>query len=824
MNPFVDQGALEEVIHSCPEQTIQIPNEVFHDPQFQSELANFLHAINGWNSDDHTRWHEYRPRYTTQLLTGILRTVGRPAEVTHIAKRVVRRVGGWHNKRYRSEPWFFIKVTIQSSLDRSPLGRAAYKKFMLFFISNLANYAANTSLSSNLFHLMAAKILRRFRKLGATSVPKLLSDSVMQTCTRLSDALDSRCIQAKIIQRASPPWNPSQLDLTRDIQLSLPHCSEYLSRPPTNHGTNSLNTPVLHSPLRGSLRDFLSSEGIFFEEAYHQDPRVALYDLEQVVKQGIDDWIACVTDVDEACIQLEVLVEKYMFGVKRISGISSSGFYKPSDPQHHSVALLTIIELWVALDKLVVKKIPILADYSPEIPMDLFPILLLETMNHHRLCRAHRYLSVRHAQSHPGSSVFSEEFTERSFPIRYYDSSPHLQYLKYRIGGNLLPTAPLHAKVVLFELQCPVSFEAWRSATIRLLQFFHGWKLSGTWENGSYPLKSIPVTGIPGLQCYSVKHRRALINLAYSDPQCEDKLIYTIRGYGTPRELLQTPTLAILAYFAYKIPSGVYADSELGKYLTTTTHMSNKVLSAQADCNADLSLHEFIAFGHVRSGGSLQWMNILKELRSRTLNFRRPEVHLLLAQASAQVGPLSNTGELVWHQDLQDAPFCHILLDELESLFVDVGAGSSDGPVMGIISILASLLASGPCEAISKQTFQLLRNVRGKTFDWVNELLYDVIKSPTNKECRQVLWNMAAICRSTFNVDPAIMHKLLHSAQDIEIALTCAFLMRTTAPTDFPSKCDPSVLLTTSLIATRQTRTLLTTPLMAIHHCQTCAL
>ena len=113
----------------------------------------------------------------------------------------------------------------------------------------------------------------------------------------------------------------------------------------------------------------------------------------------------------------------------------------------------------------------------------------------------------------------------------------------------------------------------------------------------------------------------------------------------------------------------------------------------------DLPLHEFIAFGHLWSGGSLQWMNILWELCSRNLNFRHHEVHLLLAQASSQVGPLSNTGEFIWHQEPQDTSFCHALLDELESLLVDAGAGSSDGPVMETILILASLLASGPSEA-----------------------------------------------------------------------------------------------------------------------------
>lgn len=656
-------------------------------------------------------------------------------------------------------------------------------------MTNLANHAANASLSSYLLHLMSTKILRRFRKLG-TSVPEWLSDSVMQTCARLSDTLDNRCKQAQIVQRASPLWNPSQLDLTRDIQLPLPHCSEYLSTSLTNHGTNPLNTPVFQPLLRRTLRDFLSSEGMFFKEAYRQNPRVALYDVEQVVKQEIDDWIACVTDVDEACIQLDVLVEKYMLGVKHISGIFVDQPHKPSyDPQHLSVALLTMIELWIALDKLVAKKIPMLAGYSPEIPMDPFDRFLLKTMNLHRFFRAHQYLSARHAQSHPGSSVFSEEFTEHSFPVRCYDSSPHLQHLGCRIEEDLLPTRPLHVKVVLFELQCPVSFEAWRSVTIRLLDFFHCWNL---FRDASDCLpKSMPITKIPELRRYGVRHRRAFVSLAYSDPECRDTLIYTIYDGDTPRTLLRHPTLAILTYFAYQIPSGIYADSGLQRYLTTTTHTSNEVLSAQSHCSADLSLHEFIAFGHVRSGGSLQWMNILKEVHGRTLNFRRPEVYLLLAQASAQVGPLANTGELIWHQDLQDVPFCHILLDELENLIVDVAAGSSDGSVMGTIPILASLLASRPSEAISKRTIQLLRNVRGKTFDWVNELLYDAIKSPTNKECRQVLWNMAAICRSTFDVDLAIIHKVLYSAQDIEIALACAFLMRTTVPTNFSSMCDP---------------------------------
>ncbi|KAF8129296.1 hypothetical protein EV363DRAFT_1451295 [Boletus edulis] len=347
--------------------------------------------------------------------------------------------------------------------------------------------------------------------------------------------------------------------------------------------------------------------------------------------------------------------------------------------------------------------------------------------------------------------MFCQQFTENSFPVRYCNSSPYAEDLRCRIQGDALPTEPLHMKVVLFELQCPVSFEAWRSSTIRILDFFCDWKLFDTDTDRLYLANSIPISKVPGLQRYAVRHDRALISLANFS---EDKLLYVIYDDHKPRKLPQELNLRDLGRFTYEIPSGPYEQ----KYLTATTHTSNEVLSAQADCQMDLSLHEFIAFAHLRSGGSLQWMNILRELHSRSLNFRRPEVHLLFAQASTQLGPLADTGELIWHQELQDDSFCHALLDELESLFFDVGVGSSDGPVMGTITLIASLLASGPSEAISERSLQLL---------------------PER-------------AREDIRLDPDIMHKLLHSAQDVEIALACALLMRALVPPNFPSLDTPS--------------------------------
>ena len=210
-----------------------------------------------------------------------------------------------------------------------------------------------------------------------------------------------------------------------------------------------------------------------------------------------------------------------------------------------------------------------------------------------------------------------------------------------------------------------------------------------------------------------------------------------------------------------------------------TSHTSNDVLSAQADCPADLSLDEFIAFAHLRSGGSLQWLNILRALRSRSLNFRRHQVHYLLAHAAFQVGPLDpTTGEWTWHQEFQDSSFCHDLLDELDCLFTDVGARSIDAVLMNTISLLLTrVLASSPSEEVSDRAVALLRSVRRKTFGWVQDLSYDLAQAPTNGERRHLLLEMAVTCRSTFDVDPATLRKICYSAEDVDVLLSCGFFI-----------------------------------------------
>ena len=825
-----DDDAVEEAVGSLicsyPSSAVRVQNEVFEDENFQFELANFLSPP----SLDFPRPPLSRPQYITALLTGILRGVGRTDDVTRVTKRIRDNVGGWPHRRTggnwrRSSLWLLVRVAIQTSLDHSPRGRACYKQFMLYFVCTLARDGNNGNVSSDLLQQMSHKIFRRLSKLGST-IPGWLSELALTTCTCLRATLDARW--EELSTRPSLFQAPSEDELIRNTQLSLINSREYIQNVLTNPFPEPPVTPFRPSHRRrGTLQDFLSSNGSFFEEACHADLFVSLYDFEQAVEQEIDDWLACVTDVEEACAQLEISMDKYLMRA------FAEKLVKPEDA---SVRLLTAIELHVALDKLAVKETPMLVDYSPEIPIAFLERMLLrKTTSLHQLSCAYQYLSARHSQSRSGWSVLSNEFNEVSFPVRYYDQSPHLQQLKARIdedgrktlcgqagpwmGGvnpahthdecqeyqqrlsgkwlaesvevsqPSLPTSPLHAKAVVFELQCPPHIRIWRSSGPRILFYFSPrifQSLLLTAGYGSYPSESFPG---PALLPYFVEPPESFIHAqiftrfylespnspimrySFGQPHSKYPLIWCSGRHYSDHDLSQILT--------HELPP-----CNISHYMCSALHTPNDVLAAQADCPADFFLDEFVAFAQLWSGGLLQWFNILHGLHSRTLNLHRPQVHYLLSHVALQVGPLDlNTGSWTWHQELQDPFFCNALLDNLESLFTDVGTTSVDNVLMSTISLLLTrVLASSLGDDVSDCAITLLRTMRRRTFTWTQELSYDFAKAPTKRQRSTLLVNMAITCQSTFDVDAAVLRKLFCSAEDVDALLTCAFFTHALAP------------------------------------------
>ena len=765
------------LVYSYGGTVIGIPNTVFDDVHFQTELANFL-SLPGKVDSDVPNVPAGHPEYITALLIGILRSVGHIVEGYRTLKHVRDDTGmlqcpdeAAKDEWRRSSLWLLIRVATQTSLDRSPFGHASFKSFVLFFICNLAMDAHNADFPSNMLYLMSAKILRRLSKLRSF-IPGWLSDMALKTCTCLQGTLDDRATLIRTASTLSPYWNPSELDLAGDTQLSLPHCGEYVRDSAAHPGYISTVTPFHPQDYhRGTLGDYLSSDVTLFDRAYSADPYVALYDVEKSVEQGIDNWIAHVTNVSKACAQIWGLMDRYLS--------SASCVYK-DDPEQYSIMALTALELWVALDKLVVEEIPMLAEYSPGILMPFLELLhLRETTNLHRLSTVYQYLLARHSGSRPGLSLPSSEFDGDSFPVRYCDSSPDLQQLKScieeamgRVGGELgerRTACQALAKVVAFELQCPAPLRIWRSAVGHLLARIDDYNQFDPWVHKHRPEPQHDLLpDIPELQPFLANYPRQkshLFQLAYFYPGW-----YSMRSGFHYAFCVDEPS-------RFPRPKWIPPHYVPQKFFT-----SNYVLSSQAHCPTYSSLDEYIAVEHLNRASSLQWIDILRELRSRTLNFHSQDVNAALAYLASRAGPLHHkTGEWVRHQELQDPVFCNMLLNELERLFADVSGASLDDTPMCIVSLLLTrLLASDPPECVLEQALQLLRNIRRKTLEWVRELAYNLIQAPTSDERHRCLWRMALTCWSTFAVSASSFRRVLRSMEDVEALLSCALFARAT--------------------------------------------
>ncbi|KIJ08194.1 hypothetical protein PAXINDRAFT_18651, partial [Paxillus involutus ATCC 200175] len=859
-------GARGKLVCSYPGPAIEVADEVFEDKVFRSELVNFLVHMNDDTIPDAlpvakkagSNVEETRdtvdPRYVTELLTVILRGVGRPADIVRISKRIGDDVV-WTNSQLpwrRSSLWLVIRVSLQTTLEQTPLGLHAYKAFMIFFMDELAEKAIEADMSSELLHFMSTKISRRLMKLGS-STPDWLSQKALQTCTRIRKTLEERWERVQRSQTASPSWTPFELNPSKDTQLSLLASRGYICSALMDQGTEHPRTPFNPKHRhRGTLEDFLSSDGKFFEDPYDAEPRLTLHDVEQEVERGIDAWvapilIADVADAEVACVQLETLAESYS---------SSAQKAYANNPEELSIMFLTTIEFWVALDKVVVKNIPMLEEYSPEVPLaHLERLLLRKSEQLHRLRLAYQYIRDRHTRARDGWSVFSTMVDDDSFSVRYYNTFHKLQTLKARVKADAqrardekleelqrmnarhaelgreiatmdhdfwssgyhfrwcgkcqreqemmgmiievhewpLPSLPVSAAMVIFELDCPVSFNMWRSTTFHLLV-----DLCSPFQQPESPY--ILLGDYPALQPYHEQHPRSRITLAsdtkpfirthyrnVSIPTTSDLVCLSngLNFYGWD-QISSTKTSKPFRksdnsdLCTYRLPAGAYGN--LQGYLKSTSHTSNEVIANQEDCHKDLSIHEFIAFGHLRSGSSLQWSNILREFRARTLTFRCNEVHLLLAQATGQVGHLSEVGEWSWHGDLADPLFCDALLGEIEDLTLSVEANWLEGVTMASVSFLISrLLASNQDAGVRARAHGLLREVRKKTFSWVQELSLKV-REVEDEEIRGRLRDIAAICRSTFDVDRGNMREQLSCQEDVEILVSCAIFIHDSTP------------------------------------------
>jgi hypothetical protein len=318
-------------------------------------------------------------------------------------------------------------VLIQTSVDED----SEYKIFMVYLLATFLDYTCQSefSIGSELLHSARCKLARRVEKLSGETIPTWVESLVRSTSTTVKVLLESRWrnIQSELAMLQDPAsWNPQSLDVLRDTQQSLPTSGNYLAnilRSQESHTPRTVFEPeYIQRTAALNLTD-LRHGGLF--QAIERHGHTAMADFETMIERRLDNWTR--ERIPHACETLASCMEQYSDAAKTL--------YKDS-MLDRSIFVLTLTHMWCALDKLVIAQVPLLAEYSPQIPCDfLHPLLLRTRTDIARARELEMYLSDRHHRSVSGS-IYQDNQHEGSFAWRYYEDSAPLRALKSKIEAK----------------------------------------------------------------------------------------------------------------------------------------------------------------------------------------------------------------------------------------------------------------------------------------------------------------------------------------------------------------------------------------------------
>ncbi|KAF8962069.1 hypothetical protein BDZ97DRAFT_1759482 [Flammula alnicola] len=451
-----------KLVCSYPGPAVELPLDIAHDRSFVEQLVSFLVHMDVDRLDaeatttkagskvPETRGTTH-PRYISQLLSMILCGIGKEAEVDRITKRIADDVC-WDSARNpwrRSSLWLVLRVAIQTTAD----SRETYKAFMVFFQAQLLQLFLDHDLSSELLHTARVKTSRRVHKLGASASPRLLQ--VVETVSRaIEQRLQERWSEEQRLQAVSPSYTPDPATFEKDATISLLKSRDYLAKimsPDLYTDTFTTFHPSHFLRLRDSY-DFHHPNGL--SQAVQADPYVALADFEFFVQKRLDGWVIENRHDESACEKLGACLDQY---------ISAAKTQYSSNPEDESLMLLTIMELWVALDAIAVFHCPLLLDYSPEIPASfLDPLLLRRAKFIERAARIQLYLRNRHSKATIATSIYSDHLDHTTFAVRYFQQSSSL----YAVKASIERDAALKRTNKHAELQGKNERHAWLTKEI----------------------------------------------------------------------------------------------------------------------------------------------------------------------------------------------------------------------------------------------------------------------------------------------------------------------------------------------------------------------
>ncbi|KAL0253421.1 hypothetical protein SLS55_010400 [Diplodia seriata] len=396
--------------------------------------------------------------------------------------------------------------------------------FMAFFIARVCNNIVTEPVDADVKMIAATKAARRLSKLRDSVFP-FVRDAVRFATENICAQLNSAWSEIQTRESPSIPILPTEAT-NDDCTLLLSNSRQYLQ------------AVALGQNERPELPDITLESGPRLEFEANDLPQLRqtpvtdhnlflLTDFEAWVMNDLQSWTKHRDASDLDCDSLLNVMRTYL---------KLAGEEYQDNPRALSVMLLTILDIWTALDTLCLRLYPLLRKFGPAIPAIGNPLLLPHLCQMQTLDRIESYLAKRWMDWEPTNPSIFGPLSSKSFCVQFYaQSQPHqavrkqiedeasatrerkrselveatkeyhtlvseasrmkhsktinywgrsvcesscqkcshdrrIENMRIDVDEWPLPADEVQAQAVVFELDCPVGFSAWRDATWLIVQ------------------------------------------------------------------------------------------------------------------------------------------------------------------------------------------------------------------------------------------------------------------------------------------------------------------------------------------------------------------
>ena len=366
------------------------------------------------------------PAIVTELLMTLLEAIGKRIQPSTFQKRIRDEVyweDGAEKPWRRSPMWLVLRVGLLSYLNQVfdyEVARAHYKFVQCIVLAQLIDDTFET-LSPEIVAFQVAKLSRRAAKLQterqqAPSEIREVYDILFRICEP-----SLRKTMRGANSYVSTTWETfktgvqrrigllNRLADGRSLVLSLSNSRNYIQKALNNHivirNDVSRDGPFDRSQIVPS-----TSGGKFYEFA---SQHFKLFRIEEALTAKLVETPPPMTSPQQRCLELAKDIESF---VDLMNGMSFD------NPEQNSLMLLTLMGLWVAMDKIALSIFNLLSDYSTGFPPTLLDVLHIASFaDMHRLRDVQNHLVNRHRRAKFPDLTILADPSEGCFAQQFYD-------------------------------------------------------------------------------------------------------------------------------------------------------------------------------------------------------------------------------------------------------------------------------------------------------------------------------------------------------------------------------------------------------------------